>query len=69
MKFFQKFAVKSIKFVYLKITVTFFGVALGTFVNISKMCKIEKFQRNLSTIFLTLFNIYLFLKIFQKGKV
>ena len=43
--------------------------ALATFLNISKMCKIEKFQRNLSTIFLKLLNIYLFSKIFQKVKI
>ena len=48
---------------------TFFGVALATFWNISKMCEIEKFQRNLSTIFLKLLNIYLFSKIFQKVKI
>ena len=52
-----------------KLTVTFFGVALATFCNISKMCKIEKFQRNLSTIFLKILDIYLFSKIFQKVEI
>ena len=33
------------------------------------MCKIGTFQRNLSTIFLNLLNIYLFSKIFQKIKI
>ena len=33
------------------------------------MCKIEKFQRNISTIFLKLLNIYYFLKIFQKVEI
>ena len=42
---------------------------LATFWNISKMCKIETFQWNLSTIFLKLLNIYLFSKIFPKVKI
>ena len=33
------------------------------------MCKIGTFQRNLSTIFLKLLNIYLFSKILQKAKI
>ena len=33
------------------------------------MCKTEKFQRNLSTIFLKLLNIYVFSKIFQKVEI
>ena len=53
----------------LKITVTFFGVALAIFWNIIKMGKIEEFQRNLSTVFLKLLYIYLFLKILQKVKI
>ena len=42
---------------------------LATLLNIIKMCKIGKFHRNLSTIFLKLLNIYLFSKIFQKVKI
>ena len=49
--------------------VTFFGVALATFFNITKMCKIKKFQRIFSTIFLKLLNIYFFSKIFQKLEI
>ena len=33
------------------------------------MCKISIFQRNISTIFLKVLNIYLFSKIFQKVKI
>ena len=33
------------------------------------MCKISTFQRNISTIFLKILNIYLFSKIFQKVKI
>ena len=36
------------------------------FVNTIEMCKISAFERNLSTIFLKVFNIYLILNIFQK---
>ena len=41
--FLKNIPYKSTKFVYLKITVTIFGVALATFWNMSKMCKIGKF--------------------------
>ena len=43
--------------------------ALARFLNIIEMYKISKFQRNLSTIFLKLLNIYLFSKIFQNIKI
>ena len=43
--------------------------SLPTFGNISKICKIGTFQRNIFTIFLKLLNIYLFSKIFQKVKI
>ena len=69
MKFFQKFTSKIDKIRLLKVKVTLFEVALATFWNIRKMCKIESYQQDLSTIFLKLLNIYLFSKIFQKVKI
>ena len=39
---------------------------LATFEKIIQMCKIGTFQRNISTMFLEVLNINLFLKIFQK---
>ena len=37
--------------------------------NIIEVCKIGTFQRNISTIFLKVLNIYLFLKILQKVEI
>ena len=39
---------------------------IATFENTIKLCKINAFQRNLSTIFLKVYNIYFILNIFQK---
>ena len=41
----------------------------ATFGNILEMCKIRVLQRNLSTIFLRVLNIHLFLNIFQKVRI
>ena len=67
MKFFKKFTVKIDKIRVFKNNGPLFGVALATFQNISKMYKIEKVQRNLSTIFLKLFNIYFFFQNISKS--
>ena len=45
---------------------TIFSSSFATFENIIEVSKIGIFQRNLSTIFLKVSNIYLFSKIFQK---
>ena len=41
----------------------------ATFGNIIRMCKIGTLQRNVSTMFLKILNIYLVLKIFQKVRI
>ena len=43
--------------------------SIATFGNIIEVCKIGAFQRNISTMFLKVSNIYLFSKIFQKVEI
>ena len=43
--------------------------SFATFENIIEVCKIGLFYRNISTIFLKVLNIYLFLEIFQKVEI
>ena len=43
--------------------------SFAIFGNVIKVCKIGTFQRNLSTIFLKILNIYLFSKTFEKVEI